>query len=302
MTSRLQQQKNNRLIHDPDPRPLAKIFEEASKRSQAAPYGRCRCRMMLVFGAEISAVFRWVQSPSSNESLGRREDTMAVRALSRRRQAIAIMAEEVSKSAFPSSPPPFRPLALQPDPKYFQVHLPGLPWYYFHEYMRSYISNRNATESAVIFDLAFEPNGGTLTLGGAEIDHAATDQWTEFPGPGLKGYHNMGSPISTFTYHIGGVNRLPGRRVFVDASYKVAAAATAGTSGSDRLDVTVKIRCLNGVGEADFEGDYSQDYTMADDGSTRAERTFRIVLEGTAQNEWTVIDAEGVEFQDQEVV
>ncbi|KAK4208204.1 hypothetical protein QBC37DRAFT_432328 [Rhypophila decipiens] len=215
------------------------------------------------------------------------------------------MAEEASKSApltFPSSPPPFRPLALQLDPKYFQVHLPGVPWYYFHEYMRSYMSNRNAKESAVIFDLAFEPNGGTLTLGGAEIDRAATDQWAEFPGPGPRGYHNMATPISNFTYHIGGVNRLPGRRVFAAASYKVTPAATAGASGPDRLDVTVKIRCLNGAGEADFEGDYSQDYTMADDGSTRAERTFRIVLEGTAQNEWTVVDAEGVEFQDQEVV
>lgn len=81
------------------------------------------------------------------------------------------------------------------------------------------------------------------------------------------------------------------------AVYKVSAGG-----GGDRLDVTVNVGCITGAGEADFEGDYSQDYTMADGGFTRGQRTFQVTLEGGADRKgWTVVGAEGVEFQDQEV-
>ena len=165
------------------------------------------------------------------------------------------------------------------------------------------MSNRNAQESAVAFDLLFSPESGTLTLGGAEIDLAPTpaDQWINFPDPGPKGFHRMATSISSFTYHIGGVNRLPGRMVFADGMYKVVAVGADG-GGAERLEVTVKVSRINGAGEADYEGDYSMDDTMGDDGVTRGERVFRMVLEEAGRNAWRVVGGEGVEFQDQEVV
>lgn len=196
------------------------------------------------------------------------------------------------------SPPPFQPQPLQPTPKYLQLHLPGTPWYYFHEFLQTYMSNRAATESAIAFSLGFNPDTGKLTLGDAEINLTTTDQWTAFSGQGPMGIHRMAIPISSLMYHLGGVNRLPGRRVFADGMYKVAAGA-----GANGLDVTVKVGRITGAGEADFEGDYSEDYVMGGNGCTRGERSFRVLLEGIGTNErgWTVVGAEGVEFQGQEV-
>ena len=95
------------------------------------------------------------------------------------------------------TPKPFHSIPLQPStPTYFQLDLPGVPWYIFNDHMNSYVPDRaqDALESCLVLDISLATDKPmTVIIGGIEVtfglenNHGEGDEeagWAKFAGAG----------------------------------------------------------------------------------------------------------------------
>jgi len=206
---------------------------------------------------------------------------------------------------------PFNPIpipSISPSPSsklFFQLDLPGIPWYIYHDRFDRYqsgadlgLSGVTGTTSAVNFDLSFDPAGNRRLLlgsGGVRIHLPPAGSETKLDWmtlDRLSGWHRSPGPIGDFVECAGKNHPSDNyRSVFVDGEYKVEPAV--GTEGGGWV-IMVKVNSLIGEGEMDENTEkHGRNWVKGD--YVEFQITVRRATRGFG---WDVVGVEGVEVQE----
>lgn len=176
---------------------------------------------------------------------------------------------------------------------FFQLELPGVPGYVYHDRFDIYLARNDTKLSVVAFDLWVDADNQYILLGAARIPFPGSNdkglsagvEWTKLNG--LRGWHYFPATISHFVKNVGKMHpSIMYRGVLVDGEYKIEA-------GQDGYQVKVKVISL--IGEKRVDGNTEDSRNKVPGGGG----VFQITLKKDGEA-WHVVQTEGVVMQEGE--
>jgi hypothetical protein len=173
---------------------------------------------------------------------------------------------------------------------FFQLELPDVPGYVYHDRFDAYLARNDSKLSMLTFDLSTGAKNGHVLLGAAEIPFPLLEnkelgvgaQWTKLNG--LRGWHYNPASIEAFVTNVGKMHpSIMYRSVLVDGEYKIE-------TGRDGYRVNVKVISLAGEKAMD-----DQTENKVPGGGRTFQVTFR-----KAGEAWHVVQTEGIMLQEGE--
>lgn len=176
---------------------------------------------------------------------------------------------------------------------FFQLQLPGVPWYVYHDRFDAYIVHSETNVSVVVFDLSLDPaTKQNLIIGGTKIPLPGTNgpintEWTRLDR--LRGWHHSPGHIKDFVCVVG--QRHPSinyRSVVADVQYKIQTLP----AGSHHFQV----RVTSLIGEGQIDGNTEDGRNQVPQGQGVFELTIKRTHDGG--DGWNLIGTQGIEVQD----